>query len=33
MALDVNSLKDDVDIDDAVINVVPTQGALPPARR
>ncbi|KJN04484.1 outer membrane usher protein [Klebsiella aerogenes] len=28
MALDVNSLKDDVDIDDAVINVVPTQGAL-----
>lgn len=28
MALDVNSMADDVDIDDAVINVVPTQGAL-----
>lgn len=28
MALDTNSLADNVDIDDAVINVVPTQGAL-----
>ena len=28
MALDVNSMADDVDIDDAVVNVVPTQGAL-----
>lgn len=28
MALDVGSLKDNVDIDDAVVNVVPTQGAL-----
>lgn len=28
IALDTNTLKDNVDIDDAVINVVPTQGAI-----
>lgn len=32
MALDTNSLPDNVDIDDAVVNVVPTQGALVRAR-
>jgi hypothetical protein len=29
MALDVNSLKDDVDIDDAVINVAPSSPTMP----
>lgn len=28
MALDTNSLNDETDIDDAVVNVVPTQGAI-----
>lgn len=32
MALDVNTLADNVDIDDAVTNVVPTEGALALAR-
>lgn len=32
MALDVNAMADDVDIDDAVTRVVPTEGALVLAR-